>query len=299
MNWTTTDEIVKELRLESTPDDFESLKRELRLRLASCHPDKTGGAFSSKDDETQFNTVAAAYEFVNQASRESRALIPVTQLPAIIKAVRDAQLAPSGPSTSQLRSECRVESRLTARSQYSFQRIGSGVFAAICVFLFTFSGSLAEHPILSPLAKNSFAQLGLLSLAGVAGLFFVMTWIGEKRQEARVEWLMSGNGRRELFEELINETHDHTSPSKPRRFTSRNLVDLILWRSPRCHSNPYGNLFEILSLEPRVSLSLAEKIAEIHIPELEKRNAIRRVDDPSIDAVYEINEQVLPKATRD
>jgi len=42
-----------------------------------------------------------------------------------------------------------------------------------------------------------------------------------------------------------------------------------------------------------ITSSVAGKIAEVHLAELEQRGAIRRVNDPSFDAIYEFDDQLL------
>lgn len=297
MQWTTTDDIVQELDLESAPDNLDTLKKELRIRLATLHPDKSGGSFSSKENEAEYNRVASAYEFVTQASRESHALIPITQLPAIIKAVRDAQLTPAESHISQLHTECRSEMRSQATTRYVLPRIGSGMFAAICVFLFTFSTSFAEHPILGKVGQSLDAQMLLLFLAACSGLFFVLTWVRERNEQAQVELLMSEKGRRDIVRRLLEHVSDPTDPEAPPRFTLRNVVDMIQGESGRRRFSPALLVHELLFGEPHITASVAEKIAQMHVLELEKRNAIHRVEDPSIDSVYQFDERVT--ATRD
>lgn len=294
MTWTSTEQIVKALRLVSQPDDFDGLKRELRTKLAELHPDKNGGAFSSPEDEGRYNGVSSAYEFVNLATRESTALIPVTQLPAIIKAVRDAQLAPTQLQVGQLRAECREESRLDTHNRYALPRIGSGVFAAICASLFTFSGSLAEHPVLGTLAKSTTFQVSLLVLAGYAGMFFLLTWVRERREDALADYLMSEKARREIFDQILRNTHTVSEDATPRQFSVRNVMYVMeeRWGGRYHHHSPLY-MFRSLFLGNRgVKPALIEKIAQIHLLELEKRGAIHRVETPSMDSLYEFDKQL-------
>jgi len=300
MNWTATEDIVRDLKLEASPRDYDALKRELRTRLATLHPDKNGGVFPDKGIEEMYNSVSSAYEFVTHASDDSRALIPVSQLPAIIKAVREAQVAPAQLQISALRAEFRIESRMGTHDRYIFPKIGSGVFAAVCAFLFTFSGSLAGHPILGPLSKNSEMQYGLLAAASLAGIFFVLTWVRERKQEAKEEWLISEQGRRKIFNELLNQASDPMDSERDGRFTGREVVTLIQRESYESFSMPFLFLtpFRLLGMftRPCLSLALAEKITEVHLLELEKRGAISRVEGPSIDTVYQIDERIFKQS---
>lgn len=286
MAWTSTDDIVKELKLNSSSDDFNGLKSELRLKLAELHPDKKGGSFTSSDDEEKYNKVAAAYDFVNLSSQGSKALIPITQLPAIIKAVRDAQLAPTQSQVSQLRTECREESRFDARNRHTLPRIGSGVFAAICTFLFTFSSSLSEHPLLGFIAKNMVIQMTMVVLAAYAGIFFLLTWVRERKEEGLTDFIMSENGRREIFNNVL-------MVAGHKKFSVRNVMKTIqeLFGSRRSDS-PFHIFTSVFFAQPTVKSSIAEKIAQMHLLELEKRGAVHRVEVPSIDALFEFDEEL-------
>jgi ribosomal protein S25 len=297
MNWRSTEDVIRSLKLSSDSKDFNALKRELRTRLAEVHPDKNGGQFADEATEAEYNKISAAYEFITHASDDAHALIPVTQLPAIIKAVREAQVAPTQTQINSLKAECRTESRAMAHDRHLLPKIGSGVFAAICAFLFTFSGSLADHPLLGMYAKNPMVQIGLLVVAASSGFFFIMTWSRERREEAKVEWLMSDQGRRDIFDKLLREARDPMSGRRKGQFTARQVVDAIMEKSGLHYRSSVSIMASFLFSRRGLSISVAEKITEVHLLELEKRGAIRRVEDPSIEAVYEFEDKVIKSAT--
>ncbi len=275
MDWNSIDDIIKELKLNSSSDDFKGLKRELRAIMVKLHPDKTGGSFTSKNNEQRYIKASSALEYISGHSKDSQALVPVTALPAIIKAIHKAQLAPV--QISQLRTEAREENRINVRSRITLPRIGSGVFASICVGLFTFSSSLEGHPILS--IFNSFvAQLILLSFAIYAGIFFILTWVMEHRQEELVGYLISEDGRYQIFEPLLSlgqfSLHD----------VLKTIRELLRQRQ--------RSSMLILFGARRIQPSIIEKIADIHLLELENRGVIHRLDIPSINPLYKIDENL-------
>lgn len=296
MTWISTKQIIEDLGLKSKPDDYDGLKRELRTKLAEIHPDKNGGAFSSLEDEELYNQISSAYEFVNLTCRESTALIPVTQLPAIIKAVKDAQLAPTEHQVGQLRAECREESRLDTHNRYALPRIGSGVFAAICASLFTFSGSLAKHPVLGSLAQNMTVQVLLLVMAAYAGIFFLMTWIRERKEEELIDYLMSETARREIFHHIMFHIHHADgNDSTSRQFSIRDVMEVIeeRWGGRRRYSSSPFIFLSVFLGSRGIKPSLIEKIAQIHLLEMEKRGAIHRIEAPSMDLVYEFDDKLI------
>lgn len=296
MTWTSTKQIIEHLGLKSKHDDYDGLKRELRTKLAEMHPDKNGGAFSSPEDEELYNRISSAYEFVNLACRESTALIPVTQLPAIIKAVKDAQLASTEHQVAQLRAECLEESRLDTHNRYALPRIGSGVFATICASLFTFSGSLAKHPILGSLAENMIVQISLLMMSAYAGIFFLMTWIRERKEEELIDYLMSETARREIFHYIMSHMHlADRNESKARRFSIMDVMKVIEehWGGHRRYISSPLIFLSVFLGNRGIKPSLIEKIAQIHLLEMEKRGAIHRIETPSMDLVYEFEDGLV------
>ena len=290
MTWTSIEQIVRGLRLDSRFDDYDGLKRELRIKIAELHPDKKGGEFSSSEDEGRYNSALSAYEFVNLLCHESTALVSVTQLPAIIKAVRDAQLGSTQQQVGQLRAECREENRLDAHNRYALPRISSGVFAAVCASLFTFSGSLAEHPLLGILAKNMIFQISLLVLAFYAGIFFLLTWVQERKEDALADYLMSEKARRKIFDQVLHKTRVLSEDVSSQQFTIRDVMDVVdtQWTGHRHYKS--SSIFKSVLFGNRgVKPSLIEKITLIHLLELEKRGAIHQIEAPSMDSIYEFD----------
>lgn len=277
MDWNSIDDIIKELKLNSSSDDFEGLKRELRAIMVKLHPDKTEGSFTSKNNEQRYIKASSALEYISGLSKDSQALVPVTALPAIIKAIHEVQLTPVQTQISQLRTEAREENRINVRSSITLPRIGSGVLASICAGLFTFSSSLERHPILSIL-DNFASQLVLLSFAIYAGVFFILTWVMERRQEELVGYLISEDGRYQIFEPLLS-------------LCQFSLLDVLRTIRELLRQRQRSGMI-ILFGGRRIQPSILEKIASIHLLELENRGVIHRLDIPSIDPLYKVDENL-------
>lgn len=291
MKWNSVAEIVESLNLKSSVSDIEAIKRELKAKMANIHPDRNGGKFSTKDDEITYKRYGSAHEYIAQIVAESRALISVSHLPDIIRAIHDTQLGATSAQINTLRTECLTESHSFAKKRYALPKVGSGVFAGICGFLFTFSGQLISHPVLGPYAKKPQVQMFLLGGALYSGMFWLLAWYREKKEEAHADWLVSEDGRQHIFRKLLDEVGGPISAQHP-RFTIRKIVDLIRggdreFRAP--------SLLALVTFFPRptIAYTLAEKIAEMHLLELERRGAIHKIKDPSFESVYEFNKNVI------
>ena len=70
MSWRSLEELSTEFDLD-TRTDPEAMRRALQRRLATLHPDKTGGGFASNEQEGEYHRVSEALQFL-----ESHASIP-------------------------------------------------------------------------------------------------------------------------------------------------------------------------------------------------------------------------------
>jgi hypothetical protein len=116
-----------------------------------------------------------------------------------------------------------------------------------------------------------------------SGLFFLLTWVLERRDAARSEWLLSEEGRRVILRKMLEK---HFLMGEPIRFTLREFISEIREFGMSKNRIPF--------LSPTIlSRSLAETMAKIHIEELESRGAIKRDNTSKLDVVYEIQQDTL------
>lgn len=285
MAWNSLDEIIEEYELSSNRDDLEGLRSELLSKLVELHPDKTGGSFPSKETEEKYHRISSAIDFVSGLSQESKALIPISELIAIIKGFNEAQIIPKQTQMNTFRKEIRDENREALRTRYTISRISSGVFASICLALFTFSNALQQHPLMGPLLDNTISQITLLGLSVYAGMFFLLTWYIERKHEAALEFLLSEDGLRAIFYVLLE---------KGKRFTLIDVLDRIRLTNIGNYRRSASDIFSAPIGKPRMRSSVVEKIANMHLIELENRRVVHRLDIPSISPVYQVDENLTP-----
>ncbi|WBA13406.1 hypothetical protein [Salinivibrio kushneri] len=287
MAWRSTQDIIDRFSLDAEPDDFESLDRELRHRVSQLHPDKNGGQFESNDDRLEFDEVKAARDFVNTLMNTSRDVVAIEQLPAILNALQLAQSNQPNGQDRHLRTEVRNENRQDLHSRYTAPRVGSGVFAAITGALFTFSGSLADHPVLGALESSYEVQLGLLALSGYSAIFFGLTWYFEQRAEAKVDFLLSEQGMQIVFKELVLNLRNETDSL---RFSRRRVARIV---SGYCGGSKSVGRLSMLFGRQGVKPSTVDRIVELHVSEWEARGAIHKVETPSVERLYDVNRQAI------
>lgn len=286
MAWRSTQEIVDRFGLEAAPNDFESLNRELRQRLTDLHPDKTGGHFETEDHKLEYDDVRTARDFVTTLENSTQNVVAIEQLPALLNALQAAQANQPKGQDRELRAEVRDENRRELHSRYTAPRVGSGVLAAITGALFTFSGSLTDHPILGNLADNYQIQLVLLTLSGYSALFFGLTWYFEQRAEARVDFLLSEHGMQIVFDELV---HDLTQDNGTLRFSRSRVAEIV---SKYCGVRERVSALPMLFGRQGVKPSTIDRIVQLHVSEWESRGAINQVEVPSVERIYDLNQQV-------
>ena len=292
MTWPSIEALISDLELESQPDDLDGLRDELRSRLAQRHPDKSNGSFGSDEEKEAFHKLGDARDFIDARIKGSQALIPIDRLPAIIEAIQKAQIAPIESRVAALRSEARSDAKAELHSRLMFPRISSGVFAAISGFAATFGDSFESDPVLGDVVSSPYFRVMMLVIALYAGIYFMMTWISERREEMRIERASSESGRREIFMQLIRRLAKTPEP------VILTLGDMVEEVRDFCGTR----LSLSLPIRTSVGPAAAEKIAKAHILELEDRGVIEREESVGLDVRYRVSESVvrelLPDTTR-
>ena len=284
MTWITPADVVSDLNLHPTGESPEEILHCLRKELAALHPDKTGGKFATADDEARWHKLTSAKEYVESIARGQLAMIPINELPALIKSMREASQEPIAVRSSRLV----AESRASIRQKTFFPKLTSGVFAGICGFLVAASSSLKDHPLLGHFLSYKATQIGLLILMFYAVVFFFMFWMREGRTERYVEWLLTGDGTRAVLSRVL---HSATSNDNGFTFTFRQLVDEISGRRRLDKSNVRITRSDPLSIivgSRRIEPALAEKTAKIVVDRLKEERVIQELPKRGLNQHYQI-----------
>jgi hypothetical protein len=280
--WFSTSNIAEEFGLTAYAKEPEALRNELRKIVSELHPDKNAGNFKTDADKEKFLRAKEALEFLDAEIQNSGALIPIAQLPAVIKAVSEALAVRPSVDTNSLHSTMLAETRSHLSRRFAVPKIGSGVFAAISGFLVTFSDKFEKNAILGPFLNDRVGQMFLLTLMAYSGLFFLMMWYREKRAEARAEYLMSESALRDIFEKVASDARTNTPAG---RVSSRQIMEAAQDVAGFFHwsrANPFA------FFSPGIDLATIEKATTLQTQRLVERRLLKRLELPSVDTWYEV-----------
>jgi hypothetical protein len=279
-------ELIEELGLDADPNDLESIRKGIRAERAAIHPDKTGGEFASQQAKRRYQTLDEGLKYVDASRNAAHGLVQLSQLPEIIQVLRSLQTPHLQADIAQLRNECRDDERKFLHSRYMLPRLSSGIIAAVCGFLFTFSGQMKDHPLLGGLATSP-GFTGFLLVFGMPSLMlFLATWFRERMEEAFVDSLLTDSGLRGSFKRFLQDRADDS-----KAITICDYAEFLQDASQSSSLAPYP-------LARSLRSSVCEKIARLHLLTLESRGAVKQLETPSVDLEYEVNERVLDNMRR-
>ncbi len=261
------EEIKKRIAIDGEDEVLASLKEE-RFVL---HPDRNGGEFKTKEDEDRFHFISNALNLIGENSY-SHQMIPVSQLPAIIASVSKSLAVQNNPPAI-IEKNIKESFRSDIGRKYMAPKVGSGIFAAITGFLFTQANALMEHPVIGQFfsSPEGVQLLGIGFLGSI--VLFIISWMRERREEARSSYLLSEDALHDLYLMMKHEAENG--------FIEVRKVRRYFTRSDRPDFGPLN-----IMLPPRLSPQIVDQILDVQLKRLEDRKAIEPVDRPGIDKVY-------------
>lgn len=290
--WASLSGLVADLGLESTPDDTESIRSELKARLSQLHPDKTKGEFASEGDKERFLRLSKGIEFVDSLTNTESALIPANQISEIVKSVAETLGLASHNSVGALESEFRTNYRRRVGERYAAPKITSGAFAAICASIITLSDKLHSNPVLGPILQTRFSSYALLGLLLTSGEMFLVFWLRESREKNRAEYLTSDEGMREAFGSFCSRllSKGTSAPGDPKGSLQFTALDYARFLGAS-RSSPPSLLHAFLGSGAKLAIRQAESLAQIHLGRLLARLVVRRVKKVGLDEWFEIRKR--------
>src|SRR5262249_27371733 len=263
--------------------DGRQVRRILRARLKTLHPDSNDGVFGSDAAATEYHRTQAAVEFLDRqltgglpaVTRETMlAMTDMTEaIAAILRQGRETDHKAEHARMLEERQK-RVNGEIEAdvRRRYRFFKLAAGAVAVFFGFLSLFPEKFTNHPVF--VVVNKFTQsldmtvgLALLYLMLLGAAAVVYFWWEEQRELNFKKRFLGDAG----IEQVIR---------------SRNFVRRL---------GPMGaftraDLLRVLA-EHRVSKdhNLLTEIADLTIEKLLARNAARKVPKPSLSDSYELD----------
>ena len=266
-DWQSPADLAEELGLRSDPTNTEALRGEIVQEMRHIHPDRNGGSFAKPTDESRYNRLCEARDYVDVAT--STSLVPIRNAAVLASAVREALLATEAKkSSSEERAEFRDIARTQLRQQLFLPRISSGIFGAACGFLLAFGNTFKDNLILNKWLGSPDSFAVLLSLLCLSAIAFLTTWSLEQREARRIEWLTTEDGRRYIFRRFLSRRAP-VDGEAPAVFSLSDVVDAIC--DPE-RASPLLRLNRLLLLRSQwtsVDRAAGESLAMSHLDELE------------------------------
>src|SRR5213075_1728217 len=147
MTFSTFDEVARVFQLEGL-EPLE-VRRRLREKQAELHPDRNGGRFANENAEKEFHRLNDAIRLINSAP-ESTALVPISAIPEIVRAVREAIAPQTHQNTQQLLADkLEVQVNRTVehyRPPMSTPKTTLTGVSAVLTALWAFPGMISGNP---------------------------------------------------------------------------------------------------------------------------------------------------------
>ena len=316
-DWSSIDDIITEFGLNGSKSDLTALRHELTLKRNELHPDKTNGSFPSEEQKAQYLKLNQAIEYVDKQSSKELALIPVSQVPAIVEAISKA-LSVQQPARQIAQTETAIRETHSRQVSISlkFPRLSALTLGAICGGIFTFWDMIKDNPVLGDLILSQTARSLWGTLFFVSAVFFVWTWIYEQMTQGRVEFLLSEDGLNYSMSKLIHR-HSRRITKNGLEFTKRELISVLenkgisalyvqqnapSGRTPRSKLIRYTYIWQSIAsylvyalLGQMLPVKMATECADVILTKLKERGVIQKLDRVDIEEWYQLSITVIRK----
>lgn len=295
--WTTPADLVREFRLDKYTDDPKALRAVLVKRMSKLHPDKYVERPRSKTEKEKYYLLHDAIDFLDLYERNSKSLIPVSQLPAIISEISKALAIHSNNEATSVQSKALADFRVRLSHRLVFPRIGSAIFAGIAAFLVAISDKFFDDPILGLLFHNTGIQTLLLVIICYSALLFLLTWTRERRSDAIAEHLMSESALDEVLSNIILIAEARGTPDRVSSIyilqAIRRAAGIYLGPSPSLPALYIDLARRLFFLRPWLDLPTIESAANLQKQRLVERKVLFPMETPSTVSWYRINDEAL------
>lgn len=278
--WQSVSEIVDSYELSYIKNDNLAILAKLKEKRAELHPDKNGGEFTSEKQRMSYHMVDDAITYLEGKIEESKDLIPLSQLPTIIESITTVIAKQNKPSTIQLQRDFKTDFRSELSRKYITPKIGSGVFAGISAFLFTKAGDLAQQPLFGQFFGSRLGILVLAQLFIISSLFFIVTWVREKKEEGLASYLMTDSALKGIFSTVKEHMSDEGI------ITTSDIRDALMFGDRyRYRRTPLDILIPI---RPRLSPEAIDRILDLQLSKLLERKVLEEIDKPGLEKSYKV-----------
>ena len=279
--------LVAELGLSGHLHSAEALKAELQKIIFALHPDKTGGAFQSEQDEGRFLKARRVVELLDGPPAEDGAAN--ASLPAAPRAIPDGR-APVPPSRALHRLHLRAMTHARERiaEHFAGPKIASAGLAAVTLLLVVLADRFEANPLLRPLLTGPGVSNVLLLLAPASALALVAFWWIERSAKARADHLFSEAALSDIFDQARLCARKHGRIGKLSAWDIRRGVEVLLdGRKER--PLRLARWAFLGALDP----ATLETIASIQMQRLIERHVLSELKTPSVELLYEVSPHAM------
>lgn len=290
MSWDSLTALREEFGISPDVVDRDQLRAELRRQLAALHPDKTGGSFSTAEQESRFHRLSEALTYLDGDLPVPVVLHAMTAKLAVIENHLAALQSLGGRGDrSVMGSDASEGVQKQVAEAYRMPRIGSAAFAAICGAIIAFSKMLDGNPVFGAIGASRAAVIALLSAFIASGAIFVLTWMKERRSAELVQWLLTDDG---LASVARNCLYPRDGSKEPRlSITKREMVDHIAWIDHVWHKSAVVLRLKQLLFAAPVSRNVAGRVADMQLSELLARGIVRPSGLRGVEPLFAIDAQ--------
>jgi hypothetical protein len=299
--WHTISEVVAHFSLSADPSDRDAVIAELRRRLADRHPDLTGGAFSSADDEEAFHEISAAIRSLQEGDQTSSMTVTSKDLALIRQAVTVLHQRETTRQEQSTRRQILADAHTQLRRSYRVPLITAGTALSCCTALLAFMKSLRGTSSFSFLLASP-AKYVLLVGWAASGILFLFLWIRERLAEREVRYLLSDEALLACFRGacFFARREGRTSITAP------NLLDHLpgenpgraWWRvglKPFLYNLKHWRHWVRETLSIHVDQSTREQIVEDYLTRLLDRRVLTPSSEPDVVRRFEVVPGLLEK----
>ena len=257
MEFSNLDELRRHFGAESK--DIEKLRKELRNRQATLHPDRTNGKFSDTSTERAYHEIDSAVSFLDGLASSDKTQLPARQMTDLVKSIRDLTLAQEDESRIA-KLESKVEEGLESfRGLFRGTKITLAAVTAVLTGLWVFPNTILDHPILREYVAldnvfySFFTALWLMALM-FTGMLWLVAYIRDEREKLFRQQLRMETYQNSLFDAFLNLHRDEERSSS----TKFSKDDFVLFLG-----NP-ENLATRKDVQPtHIDLDLAHRLSNL------------------------------------
>lgn len=257
-----------------TARDPEEIRREIRRRLKTAHPD-SAAVTGTQAPDTQVLQLTEALDFLDERKRMT-AVVPVEEVTSLVKALQ--HLVPlSQAQETETRFSRLVDKRVAeTKSSGRSMRLTLTVIAALLTVLWLFPGLADSHPVLRSIIRSDDPVFTLLW--AVLLLCTAVVWLVQKfwrqRTAASITDLKLDVTQHRLFRTFVQTQADQWQKPLPLRFYQDDFIRYLEGRAGFGAGKATGDI--------QLDTELAQHLADAILHRAENRGMVKKAEGQTL-----------------